>query len=53
MRAKRSRFSSTLRERFGLSRPGSVSEPWFARISSADWSSTNASPLRISSTAKP
>ena len=35
MRAKRSRFSSTERSRYGLSRPGSVSVPRCSRISSA------------------
>jgi len=40
MRAKRSRFSSTLRLRYGLSLPGSVSVPRYALISSAERSST-------------
>ena len=35
MRANRSRFSSTGRSRYGLSRPGSVSVPRYSRISSA------------------
>jgi hypothetical protein len=51
MRAKRSRFSSTLRSRNGLFLPGSVSEPWFARICSTLWSSTKALPCSIRSTA--
>ena len=40
MRAKRSRFSSTLRLRHGLSVPGTVTVPRVWRISSCDWSST-------------
>ena len=40
IRAKRSRFSSTLRSRQGESTPGVVKPPWFSEIVSASWSST-------------
>jgi hypothetical protein len=52
MRAKRSRLSSTDRERNGESEPGAVSVPRVSRISSADWSSTKASPFSMRWTAQ-
>ncbi len=48
MRRNRSRFSSTLRLRYGDSVPGSVSVPRVARTSSWLRSQTKASPWRIS-----
>ena len=50
--AKRSRFSSMERSRYGLFLPGSVSVPRFSRISSAVWSSTYAKPFWTSATAQ-
>ena len=47
-----SRFSSTLRSRYGLFVPGSVSVPRLARIASASWLSTYALPARTRSTAQ-
>ena len=44
MRRNRSRFSSTLRSRYGELRPGSVSVPRYSRTSSAVRSQTKASP---------
>ncbi|MNU02531.1 hypothetical protein D3C72_2462690 [compost metagenome] len=51
MRVNRSRFSSTLRSRYGLFLPGSVRLPRYSRISSALRSQTKAWPLLISSIA--
>ena len=47
IRLKRSRFSSTLRSRHGELTPAWKGVPRVARISSADWSSTYASPFSI------
>ncbi len=51
MRANRSRFSATLRERYGLGRPASLIVPRSSRISASLELSTYASSFSISSTA--
>jgi hypothetical protein len=47
IRRKRSRFSSTVRLRYGLSLPGSVSVPRYCLISSKERSQTKALPFLI------